>query len=299
MLGTAFAGVAENQGHELVPLARPATRPRPAAPPATTYVPRDAFWDPLKGGLDSCAEGADAVVHLAGASIAGHRWTASRKLLLRQSRVDATRHLVGALGKLRHPPRVFVAASAIGFFGDRGDEELTETSGPGRDFLAGLTRDWEAESLRAAEFGARVVTLRFGVVLARQGGALPQMALPFRFGVGGRVGSGKQWMSWIALEDVVGIIQYAVATDALSGAVNAVSPHPVRNSEFTAILARVLRRPALFPAPAFALRLLFGELAGALLLSSQRVLPAKLSQSAYRFRRPDLRSALEAVLGPS
>jgi uncharacterized protein (TIGR01777 family) len=299
LLGSAFVAAAQKDGNDVVRLVRPKTLRRNEANssngPGSGTV-QDLPWDPTREALDSAADGAAAVVHLAGASIAGSRWTDAHKKLLRESRVDATDHLVGALAKLRRPPPVFVAASAVGFFGDRGDEELTEASPPGSDFLAGLTRDWEAASQRAASFGARVVLLRFGIILARHGGALPRMALPFRLGVGGRVGSGKQWMSWLALDDAVGLMRLAIATEGLSGPVNAVAPQPVRNSEFTVALARALHRPALFPAPAFALRLLLGELADALLLSSQRVLPAKLATSAYRYALPEFGPALESVL---
>jgi len=237
-------------------------------------------------------------VHLAGASIAEGRWTAARKRLLRDSRVAATHSLIDALKKLTRPPGVFIGASAIGFYGDRGDEELTESSTPGTDFLADLTRQWEVASLRASEFGARSVVLRTGIVLDKRGGALPRMALPFRLGAGGRLGSGRQWMSWLALEELVAMIQYALATDSLAGPANAVSPHPVRNADFTKVLARVLHRPAIFPAPDFALRLALGEMADALLLASQRVLPKKFESLRYRFLLPDLESALRAVLAP-
>jgi uncharacterized protein (TIGR01777 family) len=253
-------------------------------------------WDPVAGQLDAGADGADAVVHLAGASIADGRWTPARKRVLQESRIAATRHLVHALGKLQHPPQVFVASSAIGFYGDRGDEELTEDSAPGNDFLAQLTHDWEAESSRAKDFGARVVTPRFGIVLAKNGGALPRILLPFKLGAGGRIGSGRQWMSWIALRDAVGILIYALETPQLTGPANAVSPQPVRNAEFTKHLGHVLHRPTLFPTPGFALRLALGEMADTLLLSSQRVLPKKLEQLGYEFQYPHLESALEAIL---
>ena len=295
LVGSALLAAFRQQGHQLARLVRPSTRNPP--------VGRGAFpetlnlaWDPVAGTLDSAASGADAVVHLAGASIAGGRWTAARKRLQRDSRVAATHHLVVALGKLPQPPKVFVAASAIGFYGNRGDEELTESSAPGQGFLAGLSREWEAESGRAAAFGARVVLLRLGIVLARHGGALPQMALPFRLGLGGRIGSGRQWMSWLALEDVVGIVGYALSSNALSGPVNAVAPHPERNAGFAAALGRVLHRPALFPTPGFVLRLALGEMADALLLASQRVLPEKLQRLGYPFVHQALEPALQSVL---
>jgi uncharacterized protein (TIGR01777 family) len=295
MIGSALLATLQGQGHEVARLVRPDTQARLRNSPATGGQ-RDVLWDPVAGQLDASADGADAVVHLAGASIADGRWTPARKRILQESRVAATRHLVSALFKLRHPPQIFVASSAIGFYGDRGDEELAEDSAPGNEFLAQLCLDWETESLRAKEFGARVVTPRFGIVLAKNGGALPRMLLPFKLGAGGRIGSGKQWMSWIALRDIVGILIYALGTSQLSGPANAVSPHPVRNAEFTKDLGHVLHRPTLFPAPGFALRLALGEMADALLLSSQRVLPKKLEQLGYEFQYSHLESALEAIL---
>jgi uncharacterized protein (TIGR01777 family) len=296
LVGTALLDAFRLQGYDLARLVRPATRNPPAVRPRSPEALRLA-WDPVAGTLDAAAAGADAVVHLAGASIASGRWTASRKRLLRDSRVSATRHLVQALGQLPKPPKVFVAASAIGFYGDRGDEELTESSPSGSDFLADLCRAWETESERAADvFGARVVNLRLGIVLAGHGGALPLMALPFRLGFGGRLGSGRQWMSWVALEDVVGIVGYVLANHSLSGPVNVVSPNPVRNADFTAALGRVLHRPTLFPATGFALRLALGEMADALLLASQRVLSQKLQTSGYPFSHQSLEPALQSVL---
>lgn len=240
-------------------------------------------------------EGADAVVHLAGASVAGGRWTSSRKEVLRRSRVDSTRHLVSALAQLKSKPRVFVSASAIGYYGNRGDEILTELSSPAGDFLAQLCRDWEKEAAAAERDAIRTVILRFGIVLAPHGGALHQMLMPFRLGVGGRLGNGRQWMSWIGLTDVVLLIRQAISNEALRGAVNAVTPNAVTNAEFTSALAKVLRRPALFPAPRFALQLALGEMAGAL-LASQRVTPAKLNALEYPFKHPQLKDALISML---
>ena len=291
-LGTALIESLLGQGHSIARLVRPATMKGSAVESASQSV----LWDPVSGQFDAAgAEGADTLIHLAGASIADGRWNASRKQLLRTSRIDATRHLFGALGKLQRPPRVIVAASAIGCYGNRGDETLTEASAPGNDFLAGLCRDWEAETSRGAEFGARVVIPRFGIILAAHGGALPRMALPFKLGAGGRLGNGRQWMSWITLREVTSIVQFALATPGLAGPVNAVSPNPVRNSEFTRVLAKALHRPALFPAPEFALRLALGEMADALLLVSQRVMPSKLVDSGYAFLQPDLAAALADV----
>ncbi len=298
LVGTAMRAALHAQQHEVLRLVRPgAHRESLNASPKEQPKEKDVPWNPAAAeALDPAAEDADIVIHLAGASIGEGRWTAQRKTLLRDSRVAATQHLVGALARLRRPPRVFIAASAIGFYGDRGDELLTESSAPGDDFLASVTRDWEAASMRAAQFGARVVTLRFGIILAKNGGALPRMVLPFRLGAGGRIGSGKQWMSWVTLEEIVAIIGHASATDSLTGPVNAVAPHPVRNAEFAAALGRVLHRPAIFPTPAFALRLALGEMADALLFSSQRVQPQRLEWSGYRFLHPHLVPALQSVL---
>jgi uncharacterized protein (TIGR01777 family) len=216
--------------------------------------------------------------------------------LLRASRIDTTRALVGALAKMNARPSVMVSASAIGYYGDRGGETLTEESKPGADFLPGLAQEWEAEARKAEALGIRVVLARLGIILAREGGALPKMMLPFKIGAGGKLGSGQQWMSWVTLEDVVGILRLAIENASVRGAVNIVSPQPLQNTEFTKVLAKAMHRPALFPAPAFALRLALGEMADALLLSSQRVVPQKLQQLGYRFLRPDLNSALAAIL---
>lgn len=291
-LGTALVATLQREGHTIARLVRPGTSQKDTSPAGAPTV----AWDPLAGHFDAAAaEGADALIHLAGASIAGGRWNAKRKGLLRTSRVDATRHLMGALGKLQRPPRVIVGASAIGYYGTRGDETVTEASAPGSDFLAGLCQQWEAEEARGAQFDARVVHLRFGIILAAHGGALPQMALPFKLGAGGRLGDGRQWMSWLTLGETVRIVQFALANSALAGPVNAVTPNPVRNSEFTKVLAKTLHRPALFPAPAFALRLAVGEMADALLLVSQKVTPSKLTQAGYAFEQPDLAGALANV----
>jgi hypothetical protein len=241
-------------------------------------------------------EAADAVVNLNGASIGGGRWTSTRKKILRGSRVDSTRVLVEALARLEQKPRVFVSASAIGYYCNRGDETLTESSQAGNDFLAEICREWEAEALRAQSSGIRTVLTRFGVILSAKGGALKQMLTPFRMGVAGRLGSGKQWMSWIALDDVVGILRDVISNEQASGPVNVVAPNPVQNSEFTRVLASVLHRPAIFPAPAFALRLVLGEMADALLLSSQRVRAERAPAATFPFQYENLESALRAIL---
>jgi len=268
-------------------------------PQSKTSAGKDGFdvaWNPATGELGGAGVGPDAVVNLAGASIAGGRWTKARKDLLRTSRIDTTKALVKALAKMNARPRVLVSASAIGIYGGRGEEVLTEESKPGTDFLAGLARGWEAEALKAEALGIRVVLARFGIILAQHGGALAKMLLPFNLGAGGRLGSGKQWMSWITLEDVVGVIRFAIENGAVRGAVNVVAPQPAQNAEFTRVLAKAMHRPALFPAPAFALRLALGEMADALLLSSQRVKPRVLEKLSYRFAHADLSSALMAVL---
>jgi uncharacterized protein (TIGR01777 family) len=293
-LGTSLIAALERDGHQIVRLMRPESAQRETSNARTQTV----RWDPVAGQFDAeAAERADALVHLAGASIAGGRWSASRKNLLRTSRIEATRHLLVALSRLKYPPRVIVASSATGYYGDRGDETLSETSVPGGGFLSALCREWEAETARGAEFGARVVMLRFGIILAAHGGALPRMALPFKLGVGGRLGSGRQWMSWLTIEEAVGMIRFALVNSELTGPANAVTPNPIRNADFTRILAKTLHRPALLAAWAFALRLALGEMADALLLSSQRVMPSKLEQTGYRFMQPELAIALAEVFG--
>lgn len=295
LVGSAVVGVLKNAGHTVCRLIRPSISASAIQSPNGF----DVAWDPATGTLGAAAVGAEAVVNVAGASIAEGRWTPKRKQILRSSRVDTTRALVQALSRMASRPHVLVSASAIGYYGDRGEEILHEQSLPGSDFLGDLARDWEAEALKAEALGIRVVCLRFGVVLARQGGALPKMARPFQFGVGGKVGSGRQWMSWIALEDAAAVVQLALETGTVHGPLNVVAPHPVRNSDFTESLAKVLHRPALFPAPAFALRLLFGEMADALLLSSQRVAPAYLKKLGYTYLHPELEPALRMALTKS
>jgi uncharacterized protein (TIGR01777 family) len=249
-------------------------------------------WDPLAPLSPATVSGFDAVVHLAGESVAG-RWTDEKKKAIRESRVLGTRNLAGALAKSDVKPRVLICASAVGFYGDRVDEVLREESPGGSGFLAEVCREWEDASHVAAEAGVRTVNMRSGLVLSAQGGALQKMLKPFKLGLGGRIGSGRQWWSWIHVDDVVRGIHHAMRTESLSGPVNMVAPNPVRNAEFTRILASALARPAFFPMPEFALRLAFGkEAAGELLLSSQRVEPARLLASGYTFRFRELRAAL-------
>ncbi len=287
LVGTALTESLRSQGHTVTHLVRP----------GGAVSAGDVRWDPDSGFINTNAmERADAVVNLNGASIGGGRWTAARKKILRASRVDSTRVLVDALARLKHKPRVFVSASAIGYYGNRGDEVLTEASQAGKDFLAEVCREWEAEALRAQSSGTRTVLTRFGIILSANGGALTQMLRPFKLGVGGRLGSGKQWTSWIALDDVVGILRDVISNEQASGPVNVVAPNPVQNSEFTRVLASVLHRPAMFPAPAFALRLALGEMADALLLSSQRVRAERPPAAAFPFQYENLEPALHAIL---
>ena len=290
LVGTAVVDSLRADGHSIGRLVRSGSA---GTADATSRLIR---WEPPTGSIDLAAmEGADAVVHLAGASIAGGRWSAARKQELRRSRVDATRHLVGGLAQLKAKPRVLVSAAAIGYYGDRGDEVLMETSAPGNDFLAQLCRDWEAEAAKAEHGGIRTVMLRFGIILAAHGGALRQMLGPFRLGIGGKLGNGRQWMSWVTLEDVAALIRYAVEKDWPRGPVNAVAPNAVTNAEFTSVLAGVLHRPALFPVPRPALKLAFGEMAD-VLVASQHVIPEKLNTAGYPFRHAHLREALTSIL---
>jgi len=296
LVGKALVAALVKESHSVCRLVRPGTNVNEEAGGF------NVAWNPATGELGGAAVGADAVVNLAGASIAEGRWTEKRKAELRSSRVDVTRVLIEALGKMNVKPAVLISASAIGYYGNRGDEMLDEESAAGGGFLAGIAKDWEAEAARAEVWRTRVVLARFGIILAREGGALPRMVTPFKLGLGGRLGSGKQWMSWIALEDVVGIlklclertpIQGAVSFAPVSGALNVVSPQPVTNAEFTKELARALRRPAILPAPVFGLRLALGrEMADALVLASQRVVPKKLRQVGYTFQFPTITSAL-------
>jgi uncharacterized protein (TIGR01777 family) len=287
LVGTALTESLRSEGHTVALLVRP---------DGDTSA-GDIRWDPASGFINTNAmEGADAVVNLNGASIGGGRWNSERKKILRSSRIEATRVLVDAFTRLKQKPQVFVSASAIGYYGNRGDEVLTESSTSGNDFLADTCRDWETEALRAQSSGIRTVVTRFGVILSATGGALTQMLPPFKLGLGGRLGSGQQWLSWIALEDVVGLLRAVISDEKASGPLNVVAPAPVRNSEFTQVLASVLHRPAILPAPAFALRLLLGEMADALLLASQQVHSERVPAATYTFRYENLEPALHAIL---
>ena len=285
LIGSALMPSLEQSGAEVVQLTR-----RPARSAA------QISWNARTPLPPDTVAGFDVVIHLAGETVVG-RWTAEKKHEIRESRVSATQHLATALTKSSSKPRVFVCASAVGFYGNRGDELLTEDSPPGSGFAADLGRDWEAASRIAADAGIRTANLRIGVVLAPRGGALGKMLTPFKLGLGGRIGSGRQWWSWIHIDDIVGAIHHVLRTESLSGPVNLVAPNPVTNSDFTQTLAGVLHRPALVPLPASMARIALGEMATELLCSSQRVAPRKLQESEYSFRFNDLRKALQDVLG--
>jgi uncharacterized protein (TIGR01777 family) len=254
-------------------------------------------WHPNHDRIDAARlEDFDAVINLAGENIAAGRWTEEKKRRIRDSRINGTHLLSEALAKLTRRPRVFLCASATGFYGDRGDAILSEEDESGGGFLAGVCREWERATAPAAEADVRVVNLRFGPILAREGGMLAKLLTPFKLGLGGKVGSGKQYISWVAIDDVVGAIKLALQSDSLRGPVNIVAPNPVTNEEFTRTLGRVLSRPAAFAMPAFAARLAFGEMADEMLLVSQRVEPARLKEIGYQFQYPALESALRHTL---
>ena len=289
LVGRALIPVLAEAGHSVVRLVR--------GEPAAGATDDTATWDPARGAIDSAVlEGADAVVCLSGASIADGRWSRRRKALLLSSRVDSVRTLAEAMTTLEKPPTTLVTASAIGFYGDRGDEELGEASSPGEGFLADVCRRWEAATAAAREAGVRTVPLRIGMVLAADGGALAKMLPPFRLGAGGPLGSGRQWVSWIALGDLVRVIRRVLEDPAFDGPINAVAPGAVRQRDFARTLGAVLGRPAILPAPAFALRLALGEMADELLLAGQRVVPGRLEASDFDFRWPSLESALRSIV---
>jgi uncharacterized protein len=292
-VGGALVRRLEHEGHEIVRLVRPGSV-RGARPPAGGT----ARWDPQKGIVDAAAlEGAAAVVHLAGASVGARPWTGAYKEAILRSRVEATRLLSGTLAGLGQPPPVLVSASAIGWYGDGADEVLTEDSPSGEGFRAAVCRQWEAETAPAAAAGLRVVHMRFGIVLGRSGGLLPVLLAAARLGVGTRLGDGRQFVSWISLEDAVGAIQQAMSDEGLRDAVNATSPNPVTNARFADALSRAVRRPQIGWAPVWALELLAGrERAREVLLSSQRVLPAKLLAAGFGFEHPELEEALSVAV---
>ena len=287
LVGSAIVTRLEEEGHRVVRLVR--------REPESDRS--EVGWNPESGAIDTSGlEGTDAVIHLAGDNIAEGRWNDEKKARIRDSRVNGTRLLAESLADLDAPPRTLIAASAIGYYGDRGDEVLTEKSPPASDFLSETCQAWEAAVQPAVQKGVRTVNLRIGVVLSLDGGALAKMHFPFRMGVGGVMGSGDQYVSWVSIHDLPGIVLHILSHEDLSGPVNAVAPNPVTNREFTKTLGRVLVRPTLFPMPAFAARLAFGEMADALLLSSTRVQPERLAASGYAFRHPDIEPALREIL---
>jgi uncharacterized protein len=287
LIGSALSASLRADGHRVLRLRRGAVTDGD-----------DIGWDPEAGRIDAPAlEGIDAVVHLAGEGIGEKRWTDEQKRRIRDSRVRGTAVLAAAVATREDKPKVFVSGSAIGIYGSRGDELLTEDSPPGDDFLSHVAMDWEAESQAAAEAGVRTVNIRTGIVLAKQGGALKNMLLPFKLGLGGKQGSGKQWMSWVSLADEIAAIRTVIDEQQFNGPVNVVAPNPVTNDEFAHTLARVLHRPAVLPTPLLPLKLRFGgELVESLLLVSQRVVPAKLEARGFNFRAPVLEPALDAIL---
>jgi uncharacterized protein (TIGR01777 family) len=283
LIGTALQRSLRERGHELLLASR-------SEPKDDSWIQ----WSAESGFADARElEEIDAVVHLAGESVSGLRWTDEKKKAIRDSRVLGTRSIVDAIAELETRPRVLVAASAIGFYGDRGDEVLTETSRSGKTFLAEVSREWEAEARRAEDSGVRTVLLRTGIVLSKDGGALGTMLMPFKLGLGGVVGDGKQWMSWISLDDHVDVIVFALENESVRGAVNSVSPNPVTNEEFTKVMGEVLYRPTFIPVPEFAVHMMFGEMGEALLLDSTRVIPKRLTDLGYKFKFPDLKKAIE------
>jgi len=289
LVGTALIKSLEADGHDIFRLVR-----------HYPHSPSEIEWSPDRYSIAlSLIEGFDAVVHLAGESIAEGRWTDEKKKRIRESRVKGTRLLGDALANLTQQPKVMISASAIGYYGDRGEESLTEASSPGDDFLSDVCVEWEKATDLAKEKGIRTVNSRFGIILDKDGGALRKMLTPFRMGIGGRIGDGKQWMSWIALDDVVAGIKFSLTNDSLRGPVNFVAPNPVRNAEFTKTLGRVLSRPTIFPIPAFGVRLVFGEMADALLLSSQKVHPNHLMEANYQFQYSQLDEALKHTISSS
>jgi uncharacterized protein (TIGR01777 family) len=283
LIGSALLPSLKTQGYRVTRLVR-----RPAS------VDQIA-WDPTQPIPPDAVSGFDAVIHLAGESIVG-RWTDAKKKAIRDSRAVATRNLAHALAQTKVKPQVFICSSAIGYYGNRGDELLNERSAPGTGFLSDVCREWEAATQPAADAGIRTAQIRTGVVLSPKGGALGKMLAPFKLGVGGRIGDGRQWMSWIDVQDMVGGILHVLKTDSLQGPVNMVAPKPVTNAEFTKTLASVLSRPAIFPVPEFAIKMLFGEMGETVLLGSQRVEPAQLVASGYSFRFSDLRASLQNLL---
>lgn len=284
LIGAALLSALQENGYEVTRLVR-----------GWSSFPNQVRWNPTEPIRPQSLSGFEAVVHLAGESIVG-RWTETKKRHIRESRVAGTRYLAEALAKAAERPRVLISASAIGYYGDRGTEILREESTSGTGFLPDVCLGWESATVPASHAGMRTAQIRIGIVLSAAGGALAKMLMPFRLGLGGNMGTGRQWWSWIALPDVVGAILHILKSSSLQGPVNAVAPNPVTNAEFTRTLGAVLSRPAILPMPAFAARLALGQMADELLLASQRVQPAKLLGSGYVFQQPDLQPALQALL---
>jgi uncharacterized protein (TIGR01777 family) len=288
LVGGELVPTLKAKGHEVYKLSRKAAKNAD-----------EIQWNAEKGFSESeqeKLEGFDAVVHLAGETVGEGSWTEEKKRKIKESRVVGTRTLVDALKKTDNPPKIFISASAIGFYGSRDDEVLTEESSQGKGFLADVCAAWEAESNKAEDFGARVVLPRIGVVLAKDGGALKEMLTPFKLGIGGTIGSGKQYLSWIALDDLIRLIHFALESENLKGAINAVAPNPVKNEKFTKTLGKVLNRPTIIPIPAFGIKLLFGEKGESLLLEGARVLPQRMENAGFEFRFPDLEDAMKKIL---
>ncbi len=288
LIGSALVPYLTGSGNQVAHLVR--SKPKPGG--------KDIHWDPAAGYIDVPAlEGYEGVVHLAGESIAEGRWSLQKKARIKNSRVEGTHLLAEALAELKNPPKVLVCSSAMGYYGNRGSEILREDSRPGSGFLADVCQEWEEAAKPAKAKGIRIIHLRTGMILSRNGGALAKMLPPFKMGAGGVVGSGEQYWSWISIDDMIGVIRHALTNEQLSGPVNAVSPNPVTNREFTKTLGRVLSRPTIFPMPAFVVRSVFGEMGDELLLASTRVEPDRLLASGYKFLHPSLEGALRHVLG--
>jgi uncharacterized protein (TIGR01777 family) len=285
LIGTALQKSFKENGYEMILAGRkPSTEP--------DYI----TWDSEKGfAADDLKklEGLDAIIHLAGEPIGDWRWTDDKKKRIRDSRVNGTRTIIEAISKLKTKPKALLSMSGVGYYGDRGDEILNERGGVGDTFLAEICRDWEAEARKAENYGVRVVLMRNGVVLSKDGGALATMMTPFSLGLGGVAGSGKQWLSWLSLDDMVGVTNFVLENESIEGAVNVVSPNPVTNEEFTKTLGEAIHRPTFLPLPQFAVNLIMGEMGDALLLDSARAVPKKLEDAGYEFKYPLLKPALD------
>ncbi|HKQ77635.1 MAG TPA: TIGR01777 family oxidoreductase [Blastocatellia bacterium] len=290
LIGRAICQLLANEDSQIVVLSR-------RQPATIGLTGASSFrWEPEAESPPAQAwDGVDAVIHLAGEPVATARWTEEQKRRIRDSRVKGTRNLVAGMRVTPNPPKILISASAVGFYGDRGDEILNESSNPGADFLSDVCLNWEAEAARARDLGVRVALVRIGVALSSSGGVLEKMLTPFKLGLGGRLGGGRQWFPWIHIDDIVGIFHHALMTSSIDGPINGVAPGVVTNDEFTRELAAALNRPVFFPIPEFALRLLMGEIAEAI-MSSQRVVPQVAPDTGYRFKYPNLRPALESLL---